>query len=431
MHHITRRIYGPVQKRQTFGIHSSVARAAITRFNLPAMSPTMTEGVIQKWMIKEGESFSAGDVLIELTTDKAQIDVEAQDDGVLAKIILPEGEKAAVNTLIGLLAEEGDDISNVQIPKSEEKKQEAAATPSTKETPQAPSEPIHHGAIDTTQLKKPLSPAVLSLVLKHHIQDVTAIKASGPGGRILKGDVLAHLGKIPFKPAPKFNNSAAPPRDQIVFAKTTEAAPAKKKEVVPNHVSKQVVIDDLLVLRRKLNEQHNTHVSVDELVEKAAARALYDVTNKVVSPTGRSVIAVSPSVSSPRDNYKGGEFRVLHLAPPVYDFIYDREETAKPYVLHVSPSQRIDIEKSQQKKDTLLDVIEYLGEVRKPTPRTVHWKAGAMPLDITQQPAKYTYKVELKLQANDKTGAILKDKKVAAFMDRVEYYIHHPTELVQ
>ena len=95
---------------------------------------------------------------------------------------------------------------------------EADAKPSTP----TPSEPMDHHDLDTSKLKKPLSPAVLSLVLKNHIKDLGAIKASGPGGRILKGDVLAHLGLIPFKPAPKPTTSAAPPRDQIVFAKVTK-----------------------------------------------------------------------------------------------------------------------------------------------------------------------------------------------------------------
>lgn len=78
---------------------------------------------------------------------------------------------------------------------------------------------MDHHELDTSKLKKPLSPAVLSLVLKHHIKDLDAIKASGPGGRILKGDVLAHLGLIPYKPCPPFRTSIAPPREEIVFAK--------------------------------------------------------------------------------------------------------------------------------------------------------------------------------------------------------------------
>lgn len=100
----------------------------------------MTEGTIHKWMKKEGDSFAAGDVLLELETDKAQIDVEAAEDGILAKIVvsfslsfflffffrfgviidrirqLQDGGKGSVNSLIALIAEEGDDISNVEIP---------------------------------------------------------------------------------------------------------------------------------------------------------------------------------------------------------------------------------------------------------------------------------------------------------------------------
>lgn len=132
------------------GFHTLAPCSAISRFNLPAMSPTMTEGTIHKWKKQEGETFSAGDVLLELETDKAQIDVEAPEDGVLAKIIvsikkigfyfcingsfsfkLKEGNKAPVNTLIALIAEEGDDLSNIEIP--EEEKEAPAAKVEEKE----------------------------------------------------------------------------------------------------------------------------------------------------------------------------------------------------------------------------------------------------------------------------------------------------------
>lgn len=86
---------------------------------------------------------------------------------------------------------------------------------------EAPVASISHKDLDTSKLKKPLSPAVYSLVLKYGIKDVDSIKASGNGGRILKGDVLAHLGLIKPKPAPKATLSIAPPRDQIVFAKVS------------------------------------------------------------------------------------------------------------------------------------------------------------------------------------------------------------------
>ncbi|KAF7725103.1 hypothetical protein EC973_000429 [Apophysomyces ossiformis] len=401
------------------------------------MSPTMTEGTIHKWMKKEGEAFSAGDVLLELETDKAQIDVEAQEDGVLAKIILAEGKKAPVNTPIALLAEEGDDLSNLEVPEEEpaqvaEKKEEQPAPTS------APKQPIvasmDHHDLDTSKLKKPLSPAVLSLVLKHHIKDLDAIKASGPAGRILKGDVLAHLGMIPYKPAPKFKTSAAPPRDEIVIAKP--AAPVAKEEkkiVLPNFISKHVAVDDLLQLRRTLNEQHRTNVSVNDFIEKAAARALQDVTAGHVSKTGNSGIVHQTSAASFSETYKGGAFKVFHLAPPVYDFISDSYEPCKPYTLNVSPAQRIDLStpRSRSGDDEMLDLIDYLGGTRSTTqPRAVKLTTSDSRINFSEQQPKHSYNVELKLQG-DAPGKILNDKKAAAFLDRVEFYIKSPTELVQ
>lgn len=114
-------------------------------------------------------------------------------------------------------------------------------------TPQPTITPISHHDVDTSQLKKPLSPAVQSLVLKYGIKDLGSIKASGNGGRILKGDVLAHLGLIKPKPAPKPTLSIAPPRDQIVFAQVKKV---EKKQVIPTFISKDIKIDHL---ERSLN----------------------------------------------------------------------------------------------------------------------------------------------------------------------------------
>src|SRR6202034_598903 len=89
-------------------------------FTMPALSPTMTEGNIAKWSVKEGDSFSAGDVLLEIETDKASMDVEAQDDGIMAKIVQGDGSKGIkVGTRIGVIAETGDDLSTLEIPAEE------------------------------------------------------------------------------------------------------------------------------------------------------------------------------------------------------------------------------------------------------------------------------------------------------------------------
>lgn len=170
---------------------------------MPAMSPTMTEGGIANWKKKHGDSFVAGDVLLEIETDKATIDVEAPEDGVLGLIIIGDGAKnVPVGKVIALLAEEGDDISNLKAPEEQ--------TPSSKETPtpEPPSAspgqatrpslpasptPAHPGHLDSS---KPIFPSVHRLLLENGITNADKIKGTGVRGMLTKGDVLAHLGKV-------------------------------------------------------------------------------------------------------------------------------------------------------------------------------------------------------------------------------------------
>ncbi|KAI8062528.1 hypothetical protein BC940DRAFT_308472 [Gongronella butleri] len=410
----------------TAGLHTSAARAAITKFNLPAMSPTMTEGTIHQWKIKEGQAFSAGDILLELETDKAQIDVEAPEDGVLAKIVLGDGQKGEVNSLIALLAEEGDDLSNIEVPQDEpapaaaapaqEEKKEERAAPSVS----APSTPMDHHDLDTSKLKKPLGPAVLSLVLRHHIKDLDAIKASGPGGRILKGDVLAHLGLIAPKPAPKPTLSVAPPRDQIEFAKPKEepksAGKAKKEDipVVPDYIERQITLDALLGFREA------TNATVNDLIAQAATRALQEVHGAKLRGGSKDIV-YQTSASSYAPTYRGGEFKIFHLAPPTYDFITDSYVGSKPFVLHVNGVQK---RKVASQPETMVDILDFLGGGKgRAAPRsTVSLQRKA----TSALPAQAQYQVDFKLQGNKQITAN-KDAKV--FLDRLEYYIRHPEEL--
>ena len=183
------------------------------------MSPTMTEGNIASWKVKEGDSFSTGDVLLEIETDKASMDVEAQDDGVMAKIFEADGAKAVkVGTRIAVLGDAGDDVSSLEIPADDSKpiqseadnvkggdgaKYEASGV--EKETPGTPQHP--RPAKDKPKTspkgpganpKYPLYPSVIALIHENHISDtdVEKISATGPNGRLLKGDVLAYLGTI-------------------------------------------------------------------------------------------------------------------------------------------------------------------------------------------------------------------------------------------
>lgn len=233
-------------------LHSTPQRLATTQFTMPAMSPTMTEGGIASWKKKEGESFAAGDVLLEIETDKATIDVEAQEDGVLGKIVIKEGERGIpVGKVIALLVEEGDDISNLEVPKEEtsSKPAESAAPPKQESKPQTAPEPSKPKTSEHIHVDGPVFPSVLRLLSEEGIKDYKKIKGTGVRGMLTKGDVLAFIGKAssPTGTYKKSAASAAPPGG-------TPAAPPKK-EVPPV---------DALGLRRMI---------VSGLSERIAARA--------------------------------------------------------------------------------------------------------------------------------------------------------------
>ncbi|KIV85115.1 hypothetical protein PV11_00850 [Exophiala sideris] len=206
------------QTRRTFS--STSAYLAAHNFTMPAMSPTMTEGNISSWKVKEGDSFSTGDVLLEIETDKASMDVEAQDDGKVAKIFAQDGAKSIqVGTRIAVLADADDDVSSLEIPADDAKpvKKEADNIKADAEDSHYESSGVEKDIPGTPQNKRPakdkpktsptgpgqnpkypLYPSVIALVHENHLSDddVLKISASGPNGRLLKGDVLAYLGTI-------------------------------------------------------------------------------------------------------------------------------------------------------------------------------------------------------------------------------------------
>ncbi|KAL7422457.1 pyridoxine biosynthesis protein [Cryptotrichosporon argae] len=237
-------------------------RAASTLMKMPAMSPTMTEGGIAGWKKAEGEAFAAGDVLLEIETDKATIDVEAQDDGVLGKILAQAGsQKIPVGQPIAVLAEEGDDLANLEVPADEA----AAAAPTQEKSKATSEEPDkdagaafkreeakqaddanrqeaqgHASATDTKhehktiKHAKPLFPSVQRLLAESSLSSaqIEALKGSGKDGMLTKGDVLVALGKLknPWGSAEKLTIDVLGPsgkRASESKATSPAAAPAK------------------------------------------------------------------------------------------------------------------------------------------------------------------------------------------------------------
>ncbi|KDE03779.1 hypothetical protein MVLG_05780 [Microbotryum lychnidis-dioicae p1A1 Lamole] len=229
--------------------HTTLPARAITELLMPAMSPTMTEGGVTEWKVKQGDSFSAGDVLLELSTDKATIDCEAQDDGVMGKILVQAGTSGVqVGSLIALLAEEGDDISNLEapsssssspsppppqesLPQSEPTQKSASSAPSVKatSTPSSPSpSPEPHHVVP--KHSRPLLPSVLRQLALAGIEDASVIKATGFKGILTKGDVLAFLGKIDH---PLGSEKGKGKKNEEGKPGPTPAAPPKKEMDAP------------------------------------------------------------------------------------------------------------------------------------------------------------------------------------------------------
>ncbi|KAI1282188.1 hypothetical protein F5Y07DRAFT_351637 [Xylaria sp. FL0933] len=286
---VSRRV---AQDATSRGFRTSAASLAAQNFTMPALSPTMTEGNIASWKVKEGDSFSAGDVLLEIETDKASMDVEAQDDGILMKIMQGDGSKGIqVGTRIGVIAEPGDDISQLEIPADENPAQEAKKeTPVEKEEPKqaassegtgAQKQPRKSGEKAPPQ-KYPLYPSVAHLIKENGLDEsaISEMTPTGPAGRLLKGDVLAYLGTVsadrPEEIMKRFNHNSHLDLSNIKIrapkeAPKTDKAPVKEAPVPEERlVSLPVSLAAVIEAQAKLENTLGTFIPLSTFLERAA-----------------------------------------------------------------------------------------------------------------------------------------------------------------
>lgn len=252
---------------------------------MPALSPTMTEGNLVKWLKAEGETVKAGEVIAEIETDKATMEVEAVDEGVLAKIIVPAGtESVKVNSLIALLLEEGEDasaldnIATVTAPAST-----TTATPPTTLTAIHQATPtIDHPKSDQRRFASPLARRIAE---QHHV-DLHGITGSGPHGRIIKSDIEAVItnGKaspsLAMAPTPVVYDAAGyidlPLNNmrKVIAKRLTES----KQQVPHFYLSIDCQLDALLKLRSEINARlEDQKISVNDFIVRACALALIKV----------------------------------------------------------------------------------------------------------------------------------------------------------
>jgi len=305
---------------------------------MPALSPTMEEGTLAKWLVKEGDTVSAGDLMAEIETDKATMEFEAVDEGTIAKILVPEGKEGVqVGEVIAILAEEGENASSVAAPKNEarpeapraEEKADVEATRAA-EQKAAPAAPSVRAAAQPAPSgdRVKASPLARRIAAAKGIE-LASITGSGPNGRIVKADVEgAQPGAapapraeaaVPAAPAPAaapaeakaiwFDDSVPHEEEKLSnIRKTIARRLTEAKQTIPHiYLTVDIQLDALLKLRSQLNkslESRGIKLSVNDLLIKALAVALEASPKCNVTFAGDRLISykradVSVAVSTP------------------------------------------------------------------------------------------------------------------------------------
>ncbi len=327
-----------------------------TEILMPALSPTMEEGTLAKWLVKEGDEVNSGDLLAEIETDKATMEFEAVDEGTIGKILVEEGtEGVKVNTPIAVLLDEGesaDDIGETSAPSDAGGDAEAKAAPA--DAPASNGSDAETGktapAPETSDTKAPAAPTddsgerVFASPLARRIAadkglDLTQIKGSGPRGRIIKADVEgASAGKKPATKSEAADTAQAAPQaaaaapsgpsaDAVAamyqnreyeeikldgMRKTIAARLTEAKQTVPHfYLRRDIKLDALLKFRSQLNKQlepRGVKLSVNDFIIKACALALQAVPDANAVWAGDRVLKLKPSDVAVAVAIEGGLF---------------------------------------------------------------------------------------------------------------------------
>ena len=284
-----------------------------TPIKMPALSPTMEEGTLAKWLVKPGDKVEAGDIMAEIETDKATMEFEAVDEGTIASIAVEEGsEGVKVGTVIAMLAEEGEDLDEAAAAAPADTTSEAGsereATPAQSEekdvapakagtangSAQPKATPASAGVTDKDRI---IASPLARRIAEQKGVDLADVTGSGPRGRIIKTDVEGlEAGAAPAKAEASAPAASAPPKPatlggdldapyeatklnnvrKVIARRLTEA-----KQTIPHiYLTVDVRLDALLDLRKQLNaslEADGVKLSVNDLLIKALARALQRV----------------------------------------------------------------------------------------------------------------------------------------------------------
>ncbi|MCO4778310.1 MAG: pyruvate dehydrogenase complex dihydrolipoamide acetyltransferase [Lentibacter algarum] len=306
-----------------------------TEILMPALSPTMEEGTLAKWLVKEGDTVSSGDLLAEIETDKATMEFEAVDEGVIGKLMVAEGTEAVkVNTVIAVLLEDGEsasDIGTAAAPKAAAVPVASAAAPAPQAAAASAPAPAAPQKDGTRIFASPLARRIAA----DKGLDLATVTGSGPKGRIVKADVMD--AQPSATPAPQTSAPAAatapaampssPSADMVARAyegrtyeeislngmrKTIAARLTEAKQTVPHfYLRRDIKLDALMAFRAQLNKQlegRGVKLSVNDFIIKATALALQAVPTANAVWAGDRVLQMKASDVAVAVAIEGGLF---------------------------------------------------------------------------------------------------------------------------
>ena len=259
---------------------------------MPALSPTMEEGTLAKWLVKEGDTVESGDVMAEIETDKATMEFEAVDEGIIGKILVPEGSSGVkVNEIIAILLDDGEDVSNIEV-QEPENKQGIIETINTVEN--KPSIKLENSNKSLNKERVFATPLARRIAKSNNLE-LTNIKGTGPYGRIVKADVesnnISYLEK-PETPSMTSSTTTETIKDiykdrhfkeialdgmrTVIANRLTEA-----KQTIPHfYLRRSISLDKLLMIRAEMNNglaDKGIKISVNDFIIKASSLALQDI----------------------------------------------------------------------------------------------------------------------------------------------------------
>ena len=298
---------------------------------MPALSPTMEEGTLAKWLVKEGDTVSSGDVMCEIETDKATMEFEATDEGVIGKILFAEGtEGVKVNTAIAVLLEEGESASDIGATSAP--KADAAPAPTPKTEPEAAKAAPAPAVANKTDGSRIFASPLARRIAAQKGLDLGDVKGSGPHGRIVKADVeglsKSDAPKAGAAPAAQATAKATGPSSDAIakmyegreyeeialngMRKTIAARLTEAKQTVPHfYLRRDIQLDALMAFRAQLNKQlepRGVKLSVNDFIIKACALALQQVPTANAVWAGDKVFQLKPSDVAVAVAIEGGLF---------------------------------------------------------------------------------------------------------------------------